>query len=211
MQPSKSASKPVGRKAEQILQAARKLFMEHGYGATSMDAVALESGVSKATLYAYFQNKKELFAAIVNDFSDRYSAIVVPEAHDDIRVTLQRVGRSIITLLLAPDAVAAHRMVVAEAARSPELGKLYYESGPAYLLSHLESTIKAAMKTGQLRTAHPRRAGEQFIGLVRGNLQLRALMCVDEEVTEKEKSAIIKSGVDVFYRAYQPDMPAKKA
>jgi len=167
-----NSDEPLNRKQEAILRAALSLFLEHGYGATSMDAVSLTSGVSKATLYVYYKSKKELFAQIVTRFSLRYSSTLVEQqaTDEDVRVTLVRMGRSILALLLAGDAVAAHRMVVAEAVRSPDLGQLYYETGPARLLGYLEGIIHSAMSRGQLRTAPARQAAEQFIGLVRGNL-----------------------------------------
>lgn len=203
--------KLTGRKVEPILRAARRLFLEHGYSDTSMDAVAAESGVSKATLYVYFQNKKDLFGAIVNDFSARYAAAAMAEeaGDEEVKPALLRLGRTVLAILLAPDAIAAHRMVIAEAARAPELGRLYYESGPARLLYRVESVIKSAMKDGQLRTANSKQAAEQFIGLVRGNLQLRALVCVGEPISDKEKKAIIASGVEVFYRAYAAEAASK--
>jgi AcrR family transcriptional regulator len=52
-------------KAEQILQGAMQEFLQHGYTATSMARIAATAGVSKETLYSYFESKEKLFAAIV--------------------------------------------------------------------------------------------------------------------------------------------------
>lgn len=203
----KSVRRSTGRKVAQIIGAARKLFLEHGYGETSMDAVVVESGVSKATVYAYFPTKKDLFAAVVDDFLVRYSSAELDKnlGHKDIRLTLLKLGRSVVSLLTAPDAVAAHRMVTAEAARSPKLGRLFYESGPAHLLSLVERVISDAMKRGQLRSASSGVAADQFISLVKSDLRLRALMCAGELVSEKQKKAAVRTGVDTFYRAFKPE------
>jgi len=199
--------KPSGRKIEQILRAARKLFLEHGYSDTSMDAVAVESGVSKATLYAYFETKKDLFAAIIDEFSTRYSSAELEKntSTQDIRLTLLHLAQRVVELLTSPDVVAAHRMVTAEAVRAPELGRLYYDTGPAHLIQRVEAVLRHAMKHGQLRTAPTELAADHFINLVKSDLRLRALICVDGVVAEKEKKNRIRSGVDVFYRAYRPD------
>src|ERR1700760_1757113 len=62
--PAPRVSDPQG-KVGQILMAARELFLNGGYGSTSMDAVAKHAGVSKSTLYAHFENKEQLFGAVV--------------------------------------------------------------------------------------------------------------------------------------------------
>lgn len=201
-----TASRPP-RKVDLIVAAARGLFREHGYGATSMDAVARDADVSKATLYVYFSGKRELFAAVIAEEGDRNSRpLLAGEAgQEELRTKLLRFGRTILDLLLAPETVATYRMVVAEASRSPELGRTYYENGAARLLARLQELFAAAMSSGKLRKAHPRRAAEQFVGLIRGDLQLRALLGVDLELGEMQQDAVVRAGVDTFCRAYCPD------
>jgi TetR/AcrR family transcriptional regulator, mexJK operon transcriptional repressor len=192
------------RKHSQILSSAARLFREHGYGATSMDAVALAAGVSKVTIYAHFADKQTLFAAIVasedaertRSWSERF------EAAGDVRARLLRLGRAVLDLLLAPETIATHRMVAAEATRFPEIGRAYYENGAARLLQRLEEIFSVAMAAGELRRAHPRRAAEQFVGLIRGDLQLRSMLGVEADVAQAAFDTVLRSGVDTFYRAY---------
>jgi AcrR family transcriptional regulator len=192
-------------KVNAILTAASQLFRSRGYGDTSMDAVAREADVSKATLYVYFSGKRELFAAVIAAEGDRNSrALIAGEAgQEEIRAKLLRFGGAILALLLAPETVGAYRMVTAEAHRFPEIGSVFYENGPGRLLTRLEEFFSAAMASGKLRDANPRRAAEQFIGLIRGDLQLRALLAIDD-VASRDPHDIVRSGVDTFYRAYQP-------
>lgn len=197
------------RKVDVILAAAGRLFREHGYGNTSMDAVAGEADVSKATLYVYFSGKRELFAAVVAEEGDRNSRPLLAGegGQEELRARLLRFGRTILDLLLAQETVATYRMVAAEAARFPELGRVYYENGAARLLTRLEALFAAAMSHGTLRMAHPRRAAEQFVGLIRGDLQLRALLGVGTEISASQQNAVVRAGVDTFWRAYRPDDP----
>jgi AcrR family transcriptional regulator len=197
----------ANRKVDQILEAANRLFLAHGYATTTMDEVARAAGVSKATLYVYFKGKNELFAAIVKASGDSFTHLLVEggAGREPVRARLLRCGRAILTLLLAPEIVSSYRMVVAEAARHPELGRIYYENGAARLLDRLEEFFAEAMRRGDLRRAHPRRGAEQFIGLIRGDLQLCALLGVVRDVSEAEQDAIVRNGVDIFYRAYRPD------
>ena len=192
------------RKMTQILAAAGQLFREHGYGETSMDAVALRAGVSKATVYAHFSDKRELFSAIVFSEDAERGRALIESVHGagDLRARLSRLGRAVFDLLMAPETIATHRVVAAEAARFPEIGRAYYENGAARLLQRLEEIFAGAMAAGELRTAHPRRAAEQFVGLVRGDLQLRAMLGVETGITKSLSDTVVRSGVDTFYRAY---------
>jgi AcrR family transcriptional regulator len=195
-----------------ILAAASRLFRSSGYGATSMEAVASAADVSKATLYVYFSGKRELFAAVIEAEGDRNSrALIAGEAgQEEMQARLLRFGRAILSLLLAPETVGAYRMVTAEAHRFPDIGAVFYEKGPARLLARLEEFFAAAMRNGKLRSAHPRRAAEQFIGLIRGDLQLRALLALDDTLSKAHREEVIRGGVDTFYRAYRPDPPANR-
>lgn len=169
-----------------------------------MDAVADEASVSKATIYVYFKGKADLFASVVGMSGDSYSSCLTAGAAADekMRDTLMQFGRAILVLLLAPETIAAYRMVVSEASRSPELGRIFYENGPVRLLDRLEQLFGTAMADGVLRRSHPRRAAEQFIGLVRGDLQLCALLGVQKKISKAEQDARVSSGVDTFWRAY---------
>src|SRR5579859_8268673 len=87
-------SDPQG-KVGLILGAARELFLDAGYGNTSMDAVAKHAGVSKSTLYAHFQNKEQLFGAVVGTVRQRlHDALTsVSTTHErDIRKMLTQIG-----------------------------------------------------------------------------------------------------------------------
>ena len=56
---------PMTPKQESIVEAAAKLFLQHGFGDVSMDAIAAEAQVSKRTVYSYYQNKETLFGDIM--------------------------------------------------------------------------------------------------------------------------------------------------
>jgi TetR/AcrR family transcriptional regulator, mexJK operon transcriptional repressor len=194
-------------KVRLILQRARDIFMHSGYGAASMDAVARAAGVSKATLYMFFAGKRELFAAVILEERNRYAvSLLSGEAtRESVRAKLMRFGEAIVNFLISEETVASFRMVVGEAARAPELGRLFYENGPSRLLDRLEAFLHASMTRGELRKADPRRAAEQLIGLVRGDLQLRALLGITGGSSRAHVKAIVRDGVDTFYRAYTQD------
>jgi AcrR family transcriptional regulator len=192
-------------KVQQIVEAARRLFMADGYGATSMDAIARDAGVSKATLYAHFTNKAELFAAIIGGECQRFAQMLWSrEAEsDDVRAVLLQVARAKFHFTSAPEPRAIYRIVVGESGRFPELGRVFYENGPRRVLERLADYLRNATARGVLTVAEPRVAAEQFFGMIHGADYLRRLLDI-EDPGAPEVDAIVESAVAVFLKAYRP-------
>ena len=121
--------RPVSLKAAAILEAARHVFLEQGYGDASMDAIARRADVSKATLYAYFAGKEKLFAAIVAVECQRLSLQMDLAGTEglDLDQALHQIGRSFLGLVTSTQGLGIYRIVVAEVARFPELGRIFDE------------------------------------------------------------------------------------
>src|SRR5262249_20727577 len=99
-------------KGAKILEAARRVFMTDGYGAASMDAIAKMAGVSKATVYAHFAGKDQLFAAIISEQCRVHSAIPALERIDSStpEEALRALGRNFAELVLAPEVLDLYRI-----------------------------------------------------------------------------------------------------
>src|SRR5215471_17969824 len=122
-------------KRQLVLDAAASLFMAHGYGAVSMDAIARAAGVSKATLYAHFSSKDQLFATIIGDACQQKIALgeLLPTDTSDVRAALMAFGGRLLRFFLEDRALAIHRVVIGESTRFPELGRAFFDNGPAAL------------------------------------------------------------------------------
>lgn len=193
-------------KALQVVEAARALFSEHGFAAVSMDQVAKAAGVSKATVYAHFASKEQLFVAIVGQACRTYAETVMPEVRDapDARTALTRIGRAVAGFLLAPRTMAIYRTIVAEGPRFPELARGYYDNGPRSFKRLLGSYLAEMTERGQLRVDNPRLAADLFCGMVRGPLYLQILLdCPDPEAPDAE--AVVTGAVDMFLCRYGGD------
>ncbi|MBI1209162.1 MAG: TetR family transcriptional regulator [Azospirillum sp.] len=196
-----AASKPA-----QILAAASKLFLSKGFGATSMDAVAREAGVSKATLYAHFSGKAELFGAIVRgECLRRAEGLSLPmtDAVEPVEA-LYRMGRAYLDLLLSEKALAAFRMVVAECQRFPELGQAFYQAGPATTKGGLATWLGGQHRSGRLDCPDPELVADQFLGMIRGHVHLRGQLCYGEPPGDAERDRLIRAAVTALVRAYAP-------
>jgi TetR/AcrR family transcriptional regulator, mexJK operon transcriptional repressor len=190
-------------KVRQILDAARKVFMESGYGAASMDAIARQAAVSKATLYTHFDGKDALFEALIVMECKHLSGQIGLRALDepDIRVALRSLAQDFNTLLCQDESLAMYRIVVAEAPRFPELGRIFYDSGPRIMIDRIAELLARAAKHGLLNVRDARRAAVQFISLVRGDSQLKRVLGL-KPATKDVADSYVDSGVDLFLSGY---------
>lgn len=193
-------------KAESILTAARRMFLASGFGAVSMDAIAREAGASKATLYAYFASKEELFGAVVAGEGERYFRDFSVDELDPgkVRASLTEIAGRFLDLVLSPDAIAVNRITIAEAVRFPQLGDVFWRAGPEQTRTQIEAFLRRADEAGTLSVADPKLAAEQFISLMRGDFHLRQLLRLDAPLKPAELRAAARAAVATFLRAYGP-------
>ena len=188
-----------------IIDAARDLFLERGFAATSMDTVAQAAGVSKATVYAQFGSKAQLFAAMVEREGEQQTLALNSLPDGATTEVLQHFGRVAAELLLSHHVVAMQRIVTSEATRTPGIGDLFFINGPEHLIDTLAAFLDRAMRRGDLRAASPRLAAAQFLAIIVADLQFRALVGVGGRSTARQRNQVAASGVDVFLRGYAPE------
>ena len=194
-----------GPKPRAILDAAAELFLAHGFAAVSMDAVARQASVSKATLYAHFPGKDALFAAMVAERCDRMSAEASALAGhgDGTEAALRRLCRTVLGFLVAPSTMAIYRTVQAEAVRAPGLAEAFYAAGPGAGLARLARWIAEEQRLGRLRAdADPAEAAGHLGALLRGDLWLRAGLGVGLAPDAGAVARAADEAADVFLRAY---------
>src|SRR3954471_24600135 len=126
MQRTAVREEPIG-KGEAVLAAAERAFLASGFGAVTMDRVAREAGVSKATVYAHYHSKEELFGAVVADLSERRFHGFSAEALDprDIEASLLTIATRFLDLVLSAEAIALNRILIGEVGRFPVLGEVF--------------------------------------------------------------------------------------
>jgi len=195
---------PIG-KAESILAAAKRTFLASGFGTVSMDTIAREAGVSKATVYAHFAGKEELFGAVIGRECGLYFARFSAGELDPVNVSasLTVLGRRYLELVLSPDAIALHRIILGEVSRFPGLGEVFWRAGPERQRLQIEAFLQSAVASGTLSVPDTRLAAEQFVSLVRGEIQLRQLLRLEAEAGQAEIHGAVESAVDTFIRAFE--------
>ena len=197
-EPRPSRLRPDKRRA--ILDAAALIFMRDGFGLAGIDDIVAESGVSKRTLYAHFPSKEALFGAIIEEWCDR---ILAPLQEADIgqrdpRETLIAVGRLLLDVILSPEGISLYRVVVAEAPRFPNLGRIFYDSGHEPGAELLSGYIRRKIEEGVFRAVDSRKAAEGFYQLVIGFIHDRMLLGMDVEADPEEIEAQLAFAADTF-------------
>lgn len=202
----KTCSPRSSAKRAAILDAAQSCFLEHGYAKTSMDMVASTATVSKATIYAHFQSKDELFGAIIcrrcDDHAEGLGAVTLAETTDG-RAALTIMARHLLTMLMTPEVIGIYRMVISEAARHPDLAKIYYESGPLRGKTRLAEILDTLNARGVLSIDNSWQAIDQFVGMLRAECFHRTLLGLPAD-DRASFDATITGAVDVMLRAYGP-------
>jgi len=187
-------------KHQAIVEAARQVFLDHGFSATTMDMIAESADVSKRTVYKHFEDKHALFAAVVYMLCDK----VVPPSLDALDIeasrpdtVLTRLAVQILSNLYAREQIALFRVVVMETQSFPELGALMYEQ-----VAHTEGLIRDYLATQQrkgiLDLPDPDLAASQFLGLIKTDLQLQLLFGRRKRVSKAEIQKIAETSVDLF-------------
>ncbi|MGE4321521.1 MAG: TetR/AcrR family transcriptional regulator [Sphingobium sp.] len=205
-------ARPCAREARRrdrraaILTVAARAFLDHGYAGASMSAIAAALGGSKATLWNYFPSKEALFAAVLDHVTTAYRARLsqILDVPGDLRPTLLNLCTSFLEKVTSPDAIALHRLVVAEAGRFPEMGMIFYERGPRTTRLLVARFLEGAMERGLLRRDDPVTAARHLITLALSGGHQQILWGRIDAATPGRIAADARTTVDAFLRAYAP-------
>ncbi|MET0241024.1 MAG: TetR/AcrR family transcriptional regulator [Sphingobium sp.] len=188
-----------------ILAVAARSFLDRGYAGTTMSGIATTLGGSKGTLWNYFSSKDELFAATIDHATTAYRAKlseILDEPCDDLALTLKRVCTSIVQKITTPEAILLHRLVVAEAGRFPEMGRIFYDRAPRRTYALLATFLEGAMDRGQMRRDDPLQTARLLTGLCLSGTQQKLLMGLIDQASPDMIDADVDRAVDVFMHGY---------
>ncbi|MFT8932840.1 MAG: TetR/AcrR family transcriptional regulator [Acetobacter syzygii] len=205
--PAPSCSPCMGEsetKRQQILTGASSVFAEHGYEGASMSAIARQAGVSKGTLYNYFANKADLFAAFVEQRCREKLPVALAPVRENAppREILTAVARAMVRLITQPDSLMLYRIIVSEAPRFPQLGAIFWENGPRVAIATLANWIREQEARGTLTTEDPVFAAEQFFALCQTRIAHLRRFNLSSGTNSTDEEKVIHAAVKVFMAAY---------
>ncbi|OWK46459.1 TetR/AcrR family transcriptional regulator [Fimbriiglobus ruber] len=208
--PSDETRPPVGRRQQNkekrrgaIIQLAMRSFLEHGFEGTSMSAIATAMGGSKGTLWSYFGSKEELLAAVIETVSSKFQAFMasVLDPKRNVREVLTNFCETYIARISMPDAIAIQRLVLSQAGRLPEVGRIFYDRAPAVNHAALTKYFAALMTAGVIREDDPEDAARMLLDMCTGgyhDLVLWGVGTVDATVERREAARVVRQ----FLRCY---------
>lgn len=193
---------------ERLLEIAAEMFMQHGFDATSMERLAEAAMIGKATLYARYADKSQLFADVLRR---RILLIYGPlEAEfakglggKSLEETLLILARRFIDLAVAPSSIALGRILAAQGERFPELGKLAVEEGLNRQIRLIETILIQFSAAHRYAINDMALAADMFLSIVLGRISRMALLGVQMEPETLDRRA--REAVRIFVRGVLVD------
>lgn len=187
-----------------ILDAAKRLFIVHGYERVSMDQIASEAGVSKLTVYSHFGDKDSLFGEAVRAHCEQGmpTSLFDEDAQTPLRKRLEVIGHAFFAMVMAPEAVAGHRILCSPQVTASALPAVFWEAGPQRVQAAFAALLERRIKAGELEIADPQRASAFFFTLLKGEPHAQAVFgyCCSGRVDGPDEH--IAAVVEMFLRAY---------
>ena len=181
------------RRQAYLIEIAGAMFMKLGFDGTSIDAVAEAASMSKRTVYARYKDKGELFSAVLRDLIERWLVPITrfQSVDAELEPMLLEIARHLLTSALAPQAVSLHRIIIGEAERRPEFGRLAHSEGRQAGVRAIAAALKR--HHAELRSDDLEQAAEQFISLVIDSslrLAVLGIKAADRSIEDRVRAAV---------------------
>jgi len=193
-----------GSKRRQILDGARKVFMDLGFDGASMNEIARAAGVSKGTLYVYFADKSRLFEAIVEDEALEKGKIAYNlDPARDAETTLREFGQAYIGAMCRPGGGSSIRTVMAIAERMPEVGCRFYQNVLARTINRLADYLQAHVGPNDLAIDDCGLAAAQFLQMCQATLFLPFVFQAEPAPSAERIARVVDSATRLFLQTYR--------
>lgn len=191
---------------QRIVDEARELFLDVGYGGTTMDAVAARCGVSKRTLYRLFPAKTDLFRAMVADH--RRAMLALPREDDDLPLAeaLTAIFRLDIDAVQNSERLAFIRLVLADSDRFAEIGEAIAEEGAEPARRLLAAWFARQQQRGTLRPLPADALARMLMDMVFSVLVKR--FPGDSLMSPEERMRHARLCIELFLEGAATDHPA---
>lgn len=192
-------------KRQSILDAAKHLFLTHGFTGTSMDAVASEAGVSKLTVYNHFSDKETLFTAAIEAKCGSQMPVIMFTLEPGMPVAemLQEIGEAFLEMLYHEDSLKLMRLISAVGAQDQTMATLFYEAGPLRTRSEMIRFLVRANELELLKVTDTISASELFFGMLQGGCRhMHIMLGCCEPPSREENRAYVAEVVRVFMRGF---------
>ncbi|SFJ69919.1 TetR/AcrR family transcriptional regulator [Celeribacter neptunius] len=192
-------------KRGQILNGAWKAFVDQGFDAATMNSICKTAGVSKGTLYVYFENKEDLFVALVEEKRKTFFNGISEQlaSAGTLEERLLAYANGLATQLTSEDVIHAQRIVISVVERMPDLGKRFYDTGARHFLGCLQEFLRGEIEAGNLVIEDLELAATQFVELSTAGIWRARMFGRRHDVpAAQETTAIAREAVRMFMTRY---------
>ena len=183
---------------DRLLDAAKQLFLEHGYGNLSLEALAREARVSLRTVYNEFEGKAGIFGALIGRCSDQFVGSLKRDTN--IQEALTVFGTQFLFRVTRPDVIRMRAILIGESPRFPDLAEQFYEQGPRRTLGQLQEFFKHHQQEGRIITIDPGFLAEQYISALRGERFQRLQLGLESVPEEAEIEVWVRQVTELFLK-----------
>jgi TetR/AcrR family transcriptional repressor of mexJK operon len=197
----------LSSRGELILEAAKNLFLKHGYAQTSLEMIIAEAGGSRRSIYNEFGNKQGLLTSVIQQQVLIHTASVASikliqlAPRDALREMCFRFVKGIVSDTI----VSLYRLVLQVVPKLPEIGVLVYERGPLKGMKPLTDYLVQLDRENFISIDDPLFATQILMEMVKGRLHFKALLLPNKEITDENIQQQVDKAVDLFLKAYHPD------
>jgi len=189
-------------KSEQIRSMATELFLRRGYDGVSVDEIVRAVGGSKTNIYNHFRNKEGLFIVVVKGLCEDLLAsfVTIDVSTLGVEEGLRSLALALLDILLQDGHLAFQRLIIAETARFPALGRAWFESGPELSRSIIARFVEKHQRAGHLRRSDPHQSATLFHDMITFDLLHRAML--GDKPSDDEIRHRIDTAIDAFLHGF---------
>ena len=200
--------KNLSSRGELILEAAKTLFLKHGYDQTSLGMIIAEAGGSRRSIYNEFGNKQGLLTSVIQQqvsiSTETIASITLSQLTP--REALKDMCFRFVKSIISDTLVSLFRLVMQVVPDMPEIGMLIYEKGPLKGVEPLTNYLIELDQTDVLSIDDPLFATQVLMEMVKGRLHLKALLLPNDKFSDEDVYKHVDKAVDLFFKAYQPNL-----
>ncbi len=197
---------------DEIIAAALDLFVERGFASTRLDDVAAHAGVSKGTLYLYFENKEDLFKAVVRGNVLpvlQYGENLVEQFSGSSAELVRQLVRGWWELTGSTKIAGIPKLIIAEAGNFPDLAKFYYDEVILRALTMFRRVLQRGTDAGEFREVDVDHAVHVALApLVMLAVWRHSFACCEQQKLQPER--YLESYLDMLLHSlHKPQAPEK--
>jgi TetR/AcrR family transcriptional regulator, mexJK operon transcriptional repressor len=196
-----------------ILDAASTVFAKQGYAQASVEDIAAQAGVAKATVYSHFRDKEKLLLSAIAVDAERASARNLDAVAQlslgagELRTTLEDTASRLLECYCDERSQALRRLLAAEVLQFPDLLDAVRSDNTERVVLALADRLARLNLSGALRTPDPHLAAEQFVSLLTGPIEIRSRFGT-KSLPRKARGEVARQAVNTFLQAFAPQSPA---